>query len=179
MDVDTVNALAAKTEVLSDDVVAVADNFVRLMRAFGRSRAQILAAAAHDVEWSAQVILKCLGDAGPLRSSAVAEHVRSDPSTVSRQVAALVKEGLIERRADPEDGRACLLVLTDKAGAVLKDHDDIRNQYFARMLGDWSERDLRKFADLMERFTRDYESASTEFLSERAAHQRRSAEGTS
>jgi len=171
-------ALSENRAAPSDDVVAVADNFVRLMRAFARSRAQVLAAAAHDVEWSAQMILKCLANSGPSRSSAVAEHVHADPSTVSRQVAALVKEGLIERQADPEDGRASLLVLTNKAGEVLKNHDEIRNQRFARMLADWSERDLRRFADLMARFTRDYESASAEFLSERAATRPRSAEGT-
>lgn len=170
-------ALPHQDPDLSEDVVAVAENFIRLMRTFGRTRAQVLAAAAHDVEWSAQMILKCLANAGPLRSSAVAEHVHSDPSTISRQVAALVKDGLVERQADPEDGRASLLVLTEKAGEVLKSHDDIRNQHFARMLADWSERDLRKFADLMARFTRDYESASSEFLSERAATRHRAAEG--
>lgn len=170
-------ALQQDTEVRSDDLAAVAENFTRLMRSFARTRAQILAAAAHDVEWSAQMVLKCLDHSGPMRSGAIAECVQADPSTVSRQVAGLVKEGLIERRADPEDGRASLLVLTEKAGAVLKDHDEIRNQHFARMLADWSERDLREFADLMARFTRDYESASAEFLSGRAGIQRRPAEG--
>jgi DNA-binding MarR family transcriptional regulator len=164
-------------EELSDDLVAVAENFVRLMRSFARTRAQILAAAAHDVEWSAQMVLRCVENSGPMRSGAIAECVQADPSTVSRQVAALVKDGLLERRADPEDGRASLLVLTEKAGAVLKSHDDLRNQHFAQMLADWNERDLRKFADLMARFTRDYESASAEFLSGRVASNRRPAEG--
>ena len=174
---DSMTAQPEDDAVLSDDLVAVADNFVRLMRAFARNRAQLLAAAEHDVEWSAQMVLKCLANSGPQRSGTIAESLQSDPSTVSRQVAALVKEGLVERRADPEDGRATLLVLTEKADAVLKQHDDLRNQHFANMLADWNERDLRKFADLMARFTRDYESASSEFLSERAATRHRAAEG--
>jgi DNA-binding MarR family transcriptional regulator len=168
---------ATEQPVLSPDVVAVADNVSQLMRSFARTRARVLDAAAHAVEWTAQLVLKCLANEGPLRSSAIAEHVRADPSTVSRQVAALVKEGLVERRADPEDGRASLLVLTDKADETVARHDDIRNRYFAAMLADWSERDLRRFADLMRRFTRDYESASTQWISERADQRHRSAEG--
>ena len=164
---------------VSDDLIAVSDSFVRLMRAFARTKAQLLAAAEHDVEWSAQMVLRCLANSGPVRSSVVAEHLQADPSTVSRQVAALVKDGLIERRADPEDGRATLLVLTDQAGVVLKRHDDLRYHHFAKMLSSWSERDLAKFAGLMRRFTEDYETATTELLTERAAIQPRSAEGNS
>jgi DNA-binding MarR family transcriptional regulator len=162
-----------------EEVAAVAESVIRLMRSFGRRRAQVLAAKAHDVEWSAQMVLRCLANAGPLRSSEVAEHVQSDPSTVSRQVAALVKEGLLERRADPEDGRASLLVLTEKADAVLKDHDAVRNQHFAQMLADWNERDLRRFANLLRRFTLDFETASDKYISDPATTWSRSAEGNS
>lgn len=162
--------------VAGDDVVAVAESVARLVRAFGRNRVRMLAAAAHDVEWSAHILLKCLANEGPLRLSTVAEHVHADPSTVSRQVAALVKEGLVERRADPEDGRATLLVLTERADAVLRAHDKTRNDYFADMLADWSERELRQFAGLLGRFTHDYEAATTEWLSGHGPHGHRSAE---
>jgi len=164
---------------VSAEVAAVAESVIRLMRSFGRRRAQVLAAKAHDVEWSAQMVLRCLANAGPLRSSEVAEHVHADPSTVSRQVAALVKDGLLERRADPEDGRASLLVLTDKADAVLKEHDEIRNQHFAQMLDDWNERDLRRLANLLSRFTHDFEAASDKYVSEPTATWSRPAEGNS
>jgi DNA-binding MarR family transcriptional regulator len=163
-------------EDVSEDVVAVADTFVRLMRTFIRQRAQLLAEASRDGEWSAQLLLKVLAE-GPMRSSQLAERAHIDPSTASRQVAALVKDGLVERRADPEDGRACLLVLTDKAGGVLRNHDRIRNEHFARMLSTWNERDLRRFAALLERFTADFDAAHTAFLSDRAATRHGSAEG--
>lgn len=171
------SALPADVPVLNEDLVDVADTFTRLMRAFIRTRTQVLAAAAHDVEWSAHMVLKALENDGPMRSSQVADLLQADPSTVSRQVAALVKDGLIVRRADPEDGRASLLVLTDKAGVVLKRHDQIRHQHFDQMLAGWSERDLRKFSLLLQRFTEDFESASLDWLSELAASQRGSAEG--
>lgn len=153
-------AAAGAAPAPSADEVAVAESLVSLVRTFRRARAKMLAAAAHDVEWSAQIVLKCLSTDGPMRASDLAEHTRADPSTVSRQVAALVREGLIERRADPEDGRASLLGLTDKAAQVLQAHDDLRNRHFAQMLAGWSHRDVRRFAELLQRFTRDFQDAT-------------------
>ena len=165
------------SELSREDVTGFADTFVRLMRAFVRARTRMLAAAQHDVEWSAHIMLKVLETEGPMRSSALADAIQSDPSTVSRQVAALVKDGLVERRADPVDGRASLLVLTDKAADVLTDHDDIRTQHFAHMLDGWSARDVHQFARLLERFTDTFEHASDTWITERIATRRASAEG--
>jgi DNA-binding MarR family transcriptional regulator len=130
----------------------------------------MMAAAEHDVEWSAHVLLRCLHNEGPMRASAVAEFLQSDPSTVSRQVAALVKDGLLERRSDPDDGRASLLVLTAKADGVLADHDQIRLDYFAKMLDGWTDADLRRFATLLDRFTQAYEAANSTWITERLAN---------
>jgi DNA-binding MarR family transcriptional regulator len=158
------------------DIAAVADTFLKLMRSFARARAKLLAAAAHDVEWSAHVLLKHLAAGGAMRSSELAERIESDPSTVSRQVAVLVKDGLIERRADPDDGRACLLVPTAKGEAVLSEHNAIRLRHFTGMLAGWSDADLRTFADLLQRFTDDFDNANHEWLSEQFAATRGSAE---
>jgi DNA-binding MarR family transcriptional regulator len=156
-----VEAVGVEADVpVSDDVRELADTFIVLVRAFNRMRARILAAAAHDVEWSGHMVLKCVANGGPMRTSDIAECLHSDPSTVSRQVAGLVKEGLLSRRADPEDGRASLLVTTERAHQVLADHDEIRVQQFARMLQDWNERDLHRFATLLRRFTTDFERSS-------------------
>jgi DNA-binding MarR family transcriptional regulator len=151
------------------DVAAVADTFIALMRTFNKAKARMLAAAEHDVEWSAHMLLRCLANEGPMRASAVAEFLQSDPSTVSRQVASLVKDGLLERRSDPDDGRASLLVLTAKADSVLADHDRIRLDYFAQMLDGWGETDLRRFAGLLSRFTQAYEAADNNWITERIA----------
>jgi DNA-binding MarR family transcriptional regulator len=138
----------------------VADNFVALMRSFGRAKARFVAAAEHDVEWTAQIILRQLSVNGPMRASALADCLRSDPSTVSRQVAALVKDGLLERRSDAEDGRASILVLTPRADEVIAHHDQLRLEHFATMLADWDEPDLERFAELLARFTVDFDAAS-------------------
>jgi DNA-binding MarR family transcriptional regulator len=145
-------------------VSLVADTFVELARSFTRAKAKWLAQAEHDVEWSAAVILRALEMGGPARSGTLAERIDSDPSTVSRQVTSLVDNGLLTRQADPVDGRASLLVLTDKANAVLAEHNEIRLQHFAQMLDDWSERDLARFAELLRRFTDDYERANASWV---------------
>ena len=150
------------------DVSDVADQFVRLMRSFSKARARMLAHAEHDFELSAHMLLKCVAtNEDPMRAGAIAEALNSDPSTVSRQVAALVKDGLLERRSDPDDGRASLLALTPKADDVLAEHDRIRLAHFAKMLDDWSDGDLRRFASLLDRFTEAYEAANRDWINDR------------
>jgi DNA-binding MarR family transcriptional regulator len=144
--------------------VEVADTFIELMRSFQRVKTRYLTMAQHDVEWSAQVILRQIANNGPMRASAIADYLHSDPSTVSRQVSTMVKEGLLERRADPEDGRASILALTSKADAVIAEHEHLRRSHFAEMLSNWTERDLSRFATMLRRFTDDFEKSSRKFV---------------
>jgi DNA-binding MarR family transcriptional regulator len=163
-------AKLSEARVGHPDVAAVADTFIALMRSFNKARARLVAAAEHDVEWSSHLLLKCIADSeGPTRAGTLADFLQSDPSTVSRQVAALVKEGYLERRADPDDGRASLLVLTGKAEDLLAQHDQIRLEHFARVLDGWSEAEIRRFATQLDRFTKAYEAANTDWIAERIA----------
>jgi DNA-binding MarR family transcriptional regulator len=141
------------------DVAELATVFSDLMRAFIRARRQFLAKAKHNVEWSAQLVISCVVNEGPLRASVLSEIVESDPSTVSRQVAQLVKDGYLERRADPDDGRASLLVPTERGLALHREHLRVRNSHFERMLGEWGESDLQQFSTLLRRFTVDFEKS--------------------
>src|SRR5690348_14047385 len=50
---------------------------------------------------------------GTCRPGQVAEKLCVDRSVISRQLAALVQHGLVDRADDPEDGRAELVSLTD------------------------------------------------------------------
>jgi DNA-binding MarR family transcriptional regulator len=152
------------------EVATVADGVMGLMRMFTKARARMLAAAASDVEWSAHLLLKQIRSDGPVRAASLSDALRSDPSTVSRQVSALVKDGLLERRPDPDDGRASLLALTAQAEALLAEHDQIRTARFAEMLDGWTDADLRQFAAMLSRFTNAFESAhSSWFTAEHAA----------
>ena len=150
-------------------VADIAETFVALMRTAGRAKARFVAAAQHDVDWSAQVILRIIAGNGPMRASALAECLQSDPSTVSRQVATMVKDGLLERRADPDDGRASTLVLTDRASDVLAAHARSRAERFATMLADRDDEDLITFAAQLGRFTDAFEKMTAQMATEQAA----------
>jgi DNA-binding MarR family transcriptional regulator len=152
----------------TDAIADLGDMLSRFIRTVGRARSQYLTAAKHNVDWSAQVLIAQLVREGPVRVGTLADCVQSDASTVSRQVAAMVQDGLVERRADPVDGRASVLVATEKALAIYADHNRLRDEYLARMLRDWNDDDCRQFATLMARFAKD--AFRPQFLAS-AAHQ--------
>jgi DNA-binding MarR family transcriptional regulator len=142
----------------ADNIDELATTFSGLMRAYKRAYQHFLVKAEREVEWTSQVLLSYVVNEGPLRASALAGLIDSDPSTVSRQVAQLVRDGYLERRADQADGRASLLVATDKGKASHREHCRMRNERYRRMLTEWSERDVRKFTTLLRRFTADFEA---------------------
>lgn len=124
---------------------------IRLIRLIERQR--MVKARKDGVERAAYVLLARLVIDGPHRSNALAEAVHSDPSTVSRQVAALVKIGYVERRPDPADGRACLLAATAEGHRVFEANRDHRNRAISDITSDWDEADRERLVELMDRFT--------------------------
>lgn len=140
------------------DVSALADVVQRMTRTLRRVRSQSLARARDDVEWSANVLIHALVQDGPMRAGALAESVQSDPSTVSRQVATLVRDGFVERRADPVDGRAALLVATAKAQEVMHAHQQMRNWHLDRVVAGWTDEDRHRLTELLSRFIDDFET---------------------
>jgi DNA-binding MarR family transcriptional regulator len=52
-----------------------------------------------------------------LRLGEVARRARLNKQTLTTMVRLLERDGLVERRADPRDGRATLVFLTTRAGA--------------------------------------------------------------
>lgn len=131
------------------DMGVVADDMLRLTRLMDRLRPHVFG----DDECTRLMLLAPLRRQGPMRTGALAEAVYSDASTVSRQVAELVREGLVERRADPADGRATVLVLTDKAERTVDEAMAHRDTYLTALLTDWSAGDLKELARLLGRLT--------------------------
>jgi len=129
---------------------------IRVMRAVERAKAG-KSVGPDGVERAAYVLLARLVLEGPRRSNALAESVHSDPSTVSRQVAGLVRAGLVERRPDPEDGRATLLAPTDEGLRVFHANRDRRNREIGAMTEYWDEADRVRLADLLEQLAGDLE----------------------
>ena len=94
----------------------------------------------------------------PRRVSEIADRVHLDISTVSRQVSALVGHGLIAKVADPSDGRAQMLTLTDAGRETLVHLRERRNSWLDEVVSNWSDADLATFDTLLTRFADDVES---------------------
>ncbi|SDD82630.1 MarR family winged helix-turn-helix transcriptional regulator [Actinokineospora iranica] len=152
---------------LSQEDIEKGQRLASVLFAFGKQQATVAARMSKaGVDRSSIVLLKTLVALGPSRSSALAGAVHSDPSTVSRQVAAMVKDGLLERRADPEDGRASLLAVTPAGMALLEEQRARFALSLARMVGHWDPADLDTFVGLFERFLADHEKHMPTLITE-------------
>ncbi|WP_024799810.1 MarR family winged helix-turn-helix transcriptional regulator [Nocardia sp. BMG51109] len=147
-------------EALGNEAIdVIGQQLIRLGRIRERTNAQISAASGGEIDTSAYTILFRLLADGPMRSGALAEAMLSDASTISRQVAGLVKRGLIERRADPDDGRASMLVVTAAGRALAEQLHRRRSEVLTHIVADWDPTDRDQLATLLRRFVDDYEAA--------------------
>ena len=143
--------------------------FVRLEREIGlllrRSRAisARLAGELHpDLDGAAYGLLALLQDAGPLRASDLVTRLGLDKSTVSRQIASLVDLGLVERAADPADGRAQVLTASAEGAARLARIRDVRRARWESDLSSWPPTDVATLAELLRRLNRMGEAREAE-----------------
>lgn len=130
----------------------------RFVRVIARLKAQLHSVQEDGLETAAFALLACLVHAGPRRTTALADYVHADISTVSRQVSALVKHGLVERRQDPDDGRACLLAATDEGERMFQRARKRRDAHMAKMLDGWPIGDVRQLTTLLSRLSDQFES---------------------
>jgi DNA-binding MarR family transcriptional regulator len=151
---DPEEAVMTLATTASSTTAALGEQVLRLHRAFNGMRQQLVGkspTSGDGVEWAAYGLLFQLVGTGPQRSSSLAETACVDPSTVSRQVAQLVKAGLVERQSDPEDGRASLLVATGAGRAVYQAKQEHRERMFARVLDGWTPADVEALTTLLSR----------------------------
>lgn len=107
-----------------------------------------------DLDGAAYGLLVLLDDAGPLRASDVVARLGLDKSTVSRQVASLVDLGLVDRVADPDDGRAQVLSTSEEGHRRLSRLRDARRARWEADLADWETSDVATLAQLLGRLNR-------------------------
>src|SRR3954462_13115372 len=98
---------------------------------------------------------------GDQRCSALAARAGVDVSVASRQLAVLERSGYVERRPDPQDGRASLLRLTPEGAHALEDSRALRAEWALTALAGWDEEDARTLGDLLGRLVTDLDSAGT------------------
>lgn len=79
-------------------------------------------------------VLLEIGEHETIGNSELSGRLGLDPSTLSRTVDGLVQAGLLERRQDPGDRRACLLLLTARGVEIIREIDSHCNRFYAEIL---------------------------------------------
>ncbi|MGW4223499.1 MarR family winged helix-turn-helix transcriptional regulator [Streptomyces bauhiniae] len=131
---------------------AAVETIHREMTSFAR-RARASAGRMHpELSLVSYTLLGHLEERGGCRATDLASHYALDKSTVSRQVGALERAGLIERRLAPEDARVQVLHLTAAGEEILAQVTRSRRAAFRERLADWPEDDLVRFAAYLERY---------------------------
>lgn len=121
---------------------------------------EVLAEGEH-IDRSGYWAMVRLGEAnGPVRLSDLAATLELDLSTVSRQARHLVETGLVTRHADPADGRAALLSLSERGCAVLEAVRRARRDVLRRTLADWGASERSALASSVSRLAADMQRAA-------------------
>lgn len=136
---------------MSDALGAQLIDFVRVLR---RARARYFKTHPDGLEETAFAILAHLVER-PQRISTLADELQSDISSISRQTSSLVRLGLIQRLADPTDGRVCVLAPTGAGRQVFDHARDARNRWLAGTVRDWNPNDVKQLTVLLGRLNAD------------------------
>jgi DNA-binding MarR family transcriptional regulator len=149
-------AVAPAVAVREDVVAAIAEVEEQMSVLIGFIQTNVRAAAlAIDptLQPFGLKVLRLLAKRGPLHSSVLADTMFVDRSIISRQVKQLQELGLVETRADPEDGRARYVAATDEAIARLATIRGSDKLVIFTHMNSWPEEDLLTFAGYLKRLT--------------------------
>ncbi|MFF4272340.1 MarR family winged helix-turn-helix transcriptional regulator [Streptomyces sp. NPDC001536] len=134
------------------DATEAVESIQREMTIFAR-RARASAGRMHpELSLVSYTLLGHLEEQDGCRATDLAAHYALDKSTVSRQVAALERAELVERRLDPQDHRVQVLHLTERGRRILAQVTVSRRAAFQERLANWPEEDLARFADYLVRY---------------------------
>jgi DNA-binding MarR family transcriptional regulator len=121
-----------------------------------RTWRQLAAATDVDLDRARYVVLRAAAETEPVRTTALAEQLGVDPSTMSRHVSILEQAGLVARTADPADGRAQTVSLTSAGRTVMEKVRAARHDLITDVLSEWDDTDRSQLAALLGRLADDF-----------------------
>lgn len=143
MDSDRTNP---QDPVISDLEEALAF-LVRGLEAVQRQR-------SYPLERAHYLLIRLIEREGAQTIGAAARHLLLDDSTITRQIAAMVRDGLISRAANPNDARSTLLQVTDAGRARAEEMRQQRLRRLERLFGEWSASERAEGARVIMRLNR-------------------------
>ncbi|MEV6098835.1 MarR family transcriptional regulator [Nocardia sp. NPDC051981] len=124
----------------------------RELTAFAR-RARGRAAGLHpELSLVASSILDLVIERNGCLASDLAGHFHLDKSTVSRQVAALERDGYLAREVDPANRRNLVLHATAEGRRVARAAARSRSAAFTERFADWDDADVERLAAYLVRY---------------------------
>ena len=136
----------------------LAHELLRHSRLLHVMRGQLSTAAPAGLDYAAVGVLVTLIKCGAKRQGELADLALLDPSTVSRYVGQLVRAGLVERQADPDDGRAVQLLASPAGVQVGRELFQRRQQLVREVMSEWDDASKNTLFTLLRRLNDDLEA---------------------
>jgi DNA-binding MarR family transcriptional regulator len=123
----------------------------------GRHRLNARRREGSLLDHSAYTLLSRIRLDGPMSIRQLSDAFGLDASTLHRQTAAMLAEGLVERIPDPEGGIARKFRITAEGEYRLDHERQAITRGLDKILDSWTSEDVAAFADYLQRFNTDIE----------------------
>lgn len=130
------------------------------MRAFAALRRDMRGSLPADALSWLPVLMALHRNPEGLRIGQLADALHVDASVASRQFARLEGSGHARREADPDDGRAHILLLTEAGAAQLHSSLDSIASHLAETLEGWTDEDVGTLTEGLLRLSHSIEAAA-------------------
>lgn len=119
--------------------------------------ASLLRRPGFRLDRSAYLILTRLEVDAPLSLRELSEAFQLDISTINRQVAAMLKQGLVERVPDPDGGIARKIRASAKGLELVAADREQSHEGIGAVVADWTVADITQLSGLISRFNMSIE----------------------
>jgi DNA-binding MarR family transcriptional regulator len=119
--------------------------------------ASLLRRPGFQLDRSAYLILTRLEMDAPFSLRELSEAFQLDISTINRQVAAMLKQGLVERVPDPDGGIARKIRASAKGLELVAADREQSQEGIGAVVADWTAADITQLSELISRFNMSIE----------------------
>jgi DNA-binding MarR family transcriptional regulator len=133
---------------------AVPDDATRLQMTTTRLSRRLRQEAGAPLTPSQLSVMASIHRNGPITLGALAECERVAPPTITRVVAKLEADGLVERHADPHDRRVTRVVTTERGAELITDSRARKVAWLAERLDQLPARDRARIAAALDALER-------------------------
>ena len=133
----------------ADPIEVVETEMALLQRALERlgRRSDI----SRELDRASYLLARLLEVTGPISLKDLACRLGLDATTVTRQVAAMEAQGLVNRRSNPTDGRVNLIELSRRGEGKMRAEQRSRRACVTGLLAEWPDRDQVELGRLLGR----------------------------